>query len=250
MKRLLISCFAALLLALPLEARINLFEPWYPGQDTGIGPLYSYQPVAAILKGDAFTEVPFSFSYMARNNLEVGGRWGIRSFSGHTGISDLLLGAKYQFTNGTSEEMPRVIGEAAFSLPTADSKQALGTGAVSLLLHWSLEKQIREFTGYFGLGVQLNSENSDKVKLGNIFSYHVGARYPYNDQWKLYGEFKGFNHAAPEFSGTTVGESFQELYLAPGADFLYRKDLTISGALLIGLTPESHHLGLLIGTTF
>jgi hypothetical protein len=242
------ACLMAALAA-PSSARINIFEPWQPGLDTRIGTLYSYQATAGLIRGERLLELPVSFSYTADQRMEVGGRWGIRSLAGETGISDLLLGLKYQFLQETADQ-PYIVGEAGVTLPTADEDAGLGTGTVGLQLDWELEKSIDPVTTYFGLGIQLNSENSSKDRPGNIFSYRIGASYPYRDPWRLYGEFKGFNHGVSRVNGIEAAESYQELYLAPGVTYAYSKRTLLSGALLIGLTPESHKIGLLVNGTF
>jgi hypothetical protein len=240
---------ALFFLSAPLEARINVLEPWYPGLDTSVGDVYSYQAGGSFLAAERTLEVPFYLSYVPDPRLEAGGRWGVKLFEGKAGINDLLMGLKYRFMQ-ESDQAPAVIGEAAVSLPTGDSKNGLGTGSVDLLLHWALQKQIQQVTGYFGLGMRLNSENGDNVRQGSVFFYHAGAGYDYRPGLRLYGELKGFNHAEMKVSGLAVGNSsYQELYLAPGADYTCC-GYVFSGALLIGLTPESNDLGLLVSTRF
>jgi len=253
MNRFLLTLVAALasvvLTVVPLLARINLFDPWYPGIDSHIGPLYSYRSTIGLIRGERLIELPVSMTCVSQPRIEVGGRWGLRSFAGNTGINDLQLGMKYQFVEETAEQ-PFVIGEAGIVLPTADADHGLGAGAVGLLLNWALQKNIDILTGYFGLGVQVNSENANRDKPENVFFYRIGASYPYREPWRLYGEFKGFNHGIARIKGVDVGESYQELYLAPGASYVYDNRTLLSAALLIGLTPESQRIGLLISTMF
>jgi hypothetical protein len=248
--RLLLLTAVVLLTGLrTAHARINVFDLWYPGHDSTLGPVYSYEPVAGLITGERFFELPVHFTYVSGPRTEVGGRWGIRSVDGRTGISDLLLGLKYQFLNGSSR-YPRVVGETAVSLPTADYTRGLGTGAGGLLLEWLLEQEIRDVTGYFGLGIRLNGENSDRVQEGNVFNYHLGAGYTYAPRWRFYGELKGFNHGRPKVNGELAGSAYQELYLAPGLNFFWSARNTLSAALLIGLTPESSDIGLFISSNF
>ncbi|MFH1367782.1 MAG: transporter [Elusimicrobiota bacterium] len=232
------------------EARINMFEPWHPGQDSKIRSEFSFQYIGSVLFGDKLQEIPFQLSYTAGKNIEVGGRWGVKNFDGHFGISDLLLGMKYGFLEETINK-PSVIGEIGFSLPTADQNNGLGTGSVGLLLNWAIEKRIETLTGYFGLGMAMYSENSDKVQYGNIFSYHVGAGSQYNKLLRIHMEFKGFNHGAAKTAGIQTLDNYQEMYLAPGANYNWTKqNMILSGSLLFGLTPESHKLGFIISSNF
>ncbi len=249
-RRFAVAICAAVFFSLaPSEARINLFEPWQPGVDTSVGMPYSCQPSAYFVSGERFFEIPAQFTYVSGPGTEVGGRWGIRSVSGNTGISDLLIGMKYQFT-AKKGERPGIAGEAAVSLPTADYGRGLGTGAAALLLNWALEKDVRNVTGYFSLDARLNAENSDRVQEGNMFSYRLGAGWPYRERWRFFGEIKGFNHGKTKIAGTAPGSAFQELYLAPGMTYAWTPRRTVSAALLLGLTTRSSTLGFLAGCTF
>ncbi|OGS19537.1 MAG: hypothetical protein A2219_02315 [Elusimicrobia bacterium RIFOXYA2_FULL_50_26] len=231
-----------------VQARINVFEPWFPGQDSKIYNDCSYQLLGSFIAGERLIELPLQFSYFSGAKTEVGGRWGLVSVDGRTGISDLIIGGKYAFLE-ESHRGPAVIGEAALILPTADSKNGLGQGSVGALLHWALEKKIEKTTGYFGLGIRLNSENADHVRPGNVFFYHAGASRLLRKRWRIHGEIKGFNHGSSSVSGATAS-GWQELYLAGGANYRLSDSRTISSALLIGLTPESHDLGFIISTSF
>jgi hypothetical protein len=244
-----IFCFFTMFSAPYLYARINLLDPWHPGQDSSIGKTNSYQALGLFRAGEYFYEVPFHFSYITGTKSEVGGRWGIISVKGKTGISDLVLGAKYQFITGEGNK-PAVIGEASLSLPTADHKRGLGLGAAGFNVHWALEKEIDNFMGYFGLGFGMSAENSDNIKRGNMFYYHIGASCPYKKNYRIHAEFKGYNHGDTEVSGTSLSDSYQETYLAPGLNYYWTKNKTVSAALLIGLTKESDDLGLIVSCNF
>ncbi|MHB9154218.1 MAG: transporter [Endomicrobiales bacterium] len=250
MKRFFTACLLLLFPVLHpgiLEARINLFQPWHPGQDPGVTAPDSYTLEGSLQAAERLIELPARFTYGALPKLEVGGQWGIRHFNGYTGISDLMLGLKYQLLEGTGQK-PWVTGEAAVSLPTADPSHGIGTGAGGFLLQWALEKEIRGVTGSLSLGTQLNSENGDHIRPGNVFFYRLGARYPYSPDMRFHGELKGFNHAKTRVSGTEIDDSaFQELYLAPGIDYTWNAQ-TFSASLLIGLTPESQDLALSVST--
>ncbi|MGA2090338.1 MAG: transporter [Endomicrobiales bacterium] len=244
-----------LCLSASIEARINLLDPWFPGQDCWVAKPGTLDTQVSFLRGQNFYEIPVSVSYVVDNPLEVGARWGVKDLNNISGIDDLILAMKYLLLNSV-EHKTNICGEAGVQLPTGDPTNGIGTGAVALILHWTMQKLLKEETGYdlsllFGLGYTINSENSEKETLGNVFWYHVGCAYDFNDYLRFYGELKGFNHAPYEQSGTVVANSdYQELYLAPGADIRFKNDLVISSAILIGLTPQSNDLGVLISTKF
>jgi len=249
MKRLLFLISVFLMAPKILTAKINVLEPWLPGQDIAVGEQYSYEPEVSFIAGEYFYELPARFTYSASPDLEVGARWGIKMVREEAGINDLLLGLKYRIIEKT-EHGPGIAGEAAVSLPTGDFRKNLGTGAASLLMHWVLEQNISPVNAYLGLGVQLNSENDDEVTYGNVFSYHAGAEYVYGEFYNFYGEIKGFNHAWTKISGTKTIEPYQELYFSPGMLFKWDDNIHFSSAFLIGLTEESNDLGFILSVKF
>ena len=231
-------------------ARINVLELWHPGQDTTVLTLNKYTVHAGMKTGEHFIELPVFFSYGSTDRLEVGGRWGIISHDQTTGISDMLIGLKYQLLKGEKDH-PSVIGETAVSLPTADYNNGLGTGSVDIMVHWALEQKVERIMASFGLGLLLPSKNPDDIRPGDVFFYHIGGSLPYQPFQKVHLELKGLNHADTEIAGTRQRQSgYQELYLAPGITYVWQKQTTVSCALLIGLTPESHGLGFLISGNF
>ena len=244
-KNNLAAIILLLITASSVHARINILEPWYTGQDTSAGKANTYDAQTVLKTGNYFIEMPFLFSYAATSQLEVGGSWGIKSVSGNTGINDMNLGIKYLLLDGRAEK-PAVIGEASLSLPTGDHTKGLGAGGTEMRLHWALQKDIEEITGYFGIGLGMNSENSDKVKPGDVFYYHIGASTAYDKSTRIHGELKGFNHNHTKINGTSMQDSYQELYLAPGVNYIWEKSRTVSASLLIGLTSKSSTLGLII----
>ncbi len=234
------------------SARVNLLEPWYPGQDMSVNTAFTYMPEAAVIMGEKRFETPAQVTFAVDPRVELGARWGLKYFDGNFGVSDLLIGMKYRFLDGTgSTREPSVIGEAAISLPTGNSSNDLGTGAAGLLLHWAMEKEIYPVVGTFGLGIRINGESGSDIRTGNVFSYHAGAAYRYAEDIRLIGELKGFNHSSSKQNGTTVpGSDFQEFYLAPGIQYSLDRTHTLSGALLIGLTSGSDDIGLFATINF
>ncbi|MCB4790986.1 MAG: transporter [Elusimicrobia bacterium] len=231
------------------QARINIFDPWHPGQDSAIGDVNSYQSVFTFKSGTNFFELPVHFTYIATDKTEAGGAWGIKSAGGKTGINDLQLGIKYQLMDGLGNK-PAVLGEIAASLPTADSTRELGLGSAGFYVHWALEKKFENIVGYFGLGLGIFGENSDKVKQGNIFMYHIGTSFPYKNKYRLHTELKGYNHSNTKINGVEFLDSYQEMYFAPGVNYFWKKKHTLSASLLIGLTSKSNDLGLFLACNF
>ncbi|MBN1622063.1 MAG: transporter [Endomicrobiales bacterium] len=232
-----------------LQARINILDTWHPGQDSAIKEVNSYQLIASFRTGEYFSELPFHFSYVISQKAEAGGYWGVKTVKGKIGLNDLKLGVKYQFLDGSGDK-PAVISEIAISLPTGDHKRALGTGGVGLQLHWALEKEISSLIGYFGLGFETTSENPDKLKLGNVFYYHIGTSFPYQKNYRVHTEIKGYNHADNELNGTNLSDSYQEVYFAPGINYKWVKNRIVSVALLFGLTKQANDLGFLISCNY
>lgn len=250
MKRLAVIAVIFTVTSLPLSARINILEPWHPGLDLKVLSQNTYQLSGTFTAGEKFWEVPFQFAYGVGPRLETAGRWGLRTYDGNGGASDLLIGVKYLFTEN-SEGLPRIAGEFAFSLPTGDSKNNIGTGSVDMLVHWVAEKKISDVLGYFGLGIRLNAKNKDDYQHGNIFYYHVGAGYDYDESYKFFGEFKGMSHAKDKSGGNDVLDSdFNEAYIAPGLEYLMTAERKLTCALLFGLTNKSHDLGILMSFNF
>lgn len=249
------ALLAVAVLGAPASARVNLMEPWHPGVDSTIVKPCSIIGQAALLRGERLLEAPLSLSYGVDRPLEAGARWGLRHVNDDTGISDLLIAFKYLALSAPAHAAT-ILFEGGVQLPTGDSSTGVGTGAVDFLLHWTLTKNLKAETGrdidaYFGLGYTVTSENSDGFMRGNIFWYHLGAGWEHNQYLRLYAEIKGFNHAHASLDGSRVEDSsFQELYLAPGADIRLIPALPLSAAILLGMTPESHDVGLLISTAF
>jgi hypothetical protein len=257
MKKLFVLFVLALIVVSPLvcEARVNVFEPWHPGLDMVVGAPHSSQLEARYIVGERFWEIPAEFTYVTSRNIEVGGRWGLRSRVGNVGLGDLMLGGKYLFINET-EEAPGVAGELAVSLPTGKFSDELGTGSVDFLMQWLAKKKFRSVEGAFGLGMRFYSKNSDKYTAGDTFFYQLGIsgavkRSNLKEITAWYCELKGANHGNAKYDGTTIGNSdYQELYLSPGADIVVQRSLKLNTSLMIGLTEKSSDLGLLISTRF
>ena len=98
LKKVSVLMLLMLSASLPLQARLNVFEPWHPGNDMTIIEKDSYEYMGSILIGESYWELPFAISCNATDKMEVGSTIGILNLdiaSGtELGISDLLIGMK------------------------------------------------------------------------------------------------------------------------------------------------------------
>jgi len=257
MKKFLFTA-SLLMLSVPGHARLNILEPWSPGVDVRT-PEKLWTHGANVRLGasdpDVF-EAAYFLNHRAGSNWEVGGTLGYLSvdpegpINRHSGVNDLAFAAKYEFPGAAGPYAMRAAGEAGISLPTGDSDHALGAGGVGFLLGWGLETAVQAVTGYIHLGSRFYTEGND-TKLGNVFTYTVGAKYKLQTDFWMTMDLRGFNHGKDKFNGVRASESVQELYLVPGT--LYRAvnlPIDIQASLLLGLTNESMDVGLLAGFKF
>ncbi len=260
-KKLSVGILCLINLATIISAGINMIEPWKPQVDLNITKMNSYYLSADLCLGtrrtnnnsDNFFEIPVIFTYGAGKNMETGGSLGIISAGSKTGISDLIIGIKYQFLKEgrTQNEQPGVAGELGFSIPTASYSDGLGTGSADILINWLIKKKLDVVDGYFKLGFRINGTNSDKVNFGNVLSYTIGVSYIKSKELTLSGELKGFNHFPSKSNGVNVpGSDYQELYLAPGFKYRMNNRYDFYCSLLLGLTNKSSQPGLFVGVTY
>ncbi|OGR82605.1 MAG: hypothetical protein A2901_00705 [Elusimicrobia bacterium RIFCSPLOWO2_01_FULL_54_10] len=245
------------------EARISLFFPWMFQErpatqthalDQSVGFQTGWSGVSPAGGSNDSTHIlfPYEITYGVMKQLEVGAGWGLqyldrKNQSDQFGIIDLQLAAKYRlFDADRVKRMPGLDVEMGFSFPTASFEKGLGTGAFGILFGWGMVLPLDPLRMHAGMGFRLNTENSDDVRLGHVFSYNVGASLPIKQVHKDFaaiGELKGFNHGKSKFRGNAVGSASDELYLAPGASFNLPHNLRMLGQLLIGLTGDSSDAG-------
>ena len=236
-------------------SRVNFIEPFKPGIDLSTLQLNKYSLASNITIGSGgkkndFFELPFIFTYGAERKLEIGMGLGVASYRAETGISDLSIGAKYQFFKHTNEQ-PAVSAEFGFSLPTGDYKRGLGTGGVGISMAWLIQKQIDEVTGHFVLGYKIHTENPDKIRIGNELIYTLGAKHKIKKDITIIGELKGINHGYSYLAGKPLLQTgYQELYLAPGIEYILDDKYDFYSALLLGLTASSNNIMIFAGVGF
>ena len=238
-----------------LYSRVNLIEPFKPGVDLSTLQRDKYNLSANIITGSGgktrdFLELPFVFTYGAERKLEIGMGLGIASYGAEIGISDLSAGAKYQFFKHTKEQ-PGISAEFGFSLPTGDYKRGLGTGGIGILMGWLIQKQIDEITGHFLLGYKIHTENPDKIRKGNELLYTLGVKHKIKKDITIIGELKGINHGYTYLSGKPLLQTgYQEVYLAPGIEYILDNKYDFYSALMLGLTASSNNIMIFAGVGF
>lgn len=200
-----------------------------------------------------FVAFPYSLTYGLLEKVEIGAGWGLqwldrKNQESRFGISDLVVAGRYRFFEANrAERTPGLDVEAGFSFPTASFDKGLGTGGLGILFGWGLVLPLDPLRAHFGMGFKYNTENSDDLQVGSVFSYNGGVTYPlkeFKEQVFLTGELKGFNHGRNKRSGTKEGAAADELYLSPGVLWKFHKQFQFAGSLLIGLTNDSSDIGM------
>lgn len=154
-------------------------------------------------------DIPFGLTYGLVQGVEVGAGFGgqmeertelldERGTEDHVcekGIGDLMIGAKWQFTESWPAKTRQALA-AGVKLPTADEANGLGSGETDSDLTWIASRAIGEKTGiHLNLGYSLiGGEDSDVLHYGAAVDYQLANEI----QW--------------------VGEIFAEKELAGGTD--------------------------------
>ena len=249
----------------PAFARVSILSPWTfqerlatkkakLDQSVGFQNGFSGVSPSGADTDATFLLFPYELTYGALDKLEVGASWGLeflgrKNQSDQFGINDLAVAGRYRFFDPSrAQRTPGLDLEFGFSFPTASYEKKLGTGAFGFLFGWGLVLPLDPVRMQVGMGYRLNTENSDDVRVGHVFSYTIGASYPLKlkklkDELSLLGEIKGMNHARNKISGTNNGPQADELYLAPGASWNFRGRFRLLSQLLIGLTSASSDAG-------
>lgn len=140
-------------------------------------------------------ETPIGLSYGLMPSVEVGIGFGFihekrnPGSDKEAGISDLTLGAKWQFLQ-ESCRMPRQALAAEIKCPTADEDKGLGSGEFDYGLIWIASKSLNERTGihvnagYGWIGDPcLDDENTE-----DVFHYGIALDYLLTDGLQWIGE--------------------------------------------------------------
>ena len=253
------------------EARISSLSPWTFQErlatpkgavDQSVGFQVGFNGITPTggNTDSTFLLFPYQLTYGVYDKVEVGASWGLeyvgrKNQSNQFGINDLSVAARYRFFDPSrTKRDPGLDFEFGLSFPTASFEKGLGTGAVGILFGWGLVLPLDPVRMHVGMGYRLNTENSDDVRLGHVFSYNAGASYPLKlrnvkEPLTLLGEIKGFNRSRNKFRGENAGPQSDELYLAPGAAWKfavggrYPYPFRLLGQLLIGLTSDSSDVG-------
>lgn len=247
-----------------LSARISSISPWsfqdrratLRGKfDQSLGFQFGTDGVSpsGADTGASFITLPYHLSYGLADKVEIGTTWGLlwldrNNKSNQIGIYDLQIAARYRFFEASrTERMPGLDTEFGLSFPTASFDKGLGTGGLGIQFGWGLLLPLDPVRAHVGMGFRLNTENSDNVKVGNVFSYNGGITYPVSTtkgKIDLTAEMKGFNHSRNKISGQNDGPAPDELYLSPGMNWRLHRGFQLMGSFLIGLTSDSSDIGL------
>ena len=255
-----------------LFARISILSPWsfqnrMPtqkreiAQTVGLHSGISGVSPAGMETDSKFVNCPYYVTYGLLDIAEVGAGWGLefldrKGRGSQFGIRDLNVAARYRFFDPKrSERMPGLDMEFGFSFPTASFNRGLGTGGVGFIFGWGLVLPLDPVRAHFSLGYRVNTENSDDVHVGNVFSYSAGATYPLKGRQikqdvSLTAELKGFNHARNSLNGNKVSDGLDEIYLSPGVLWKYNPRLQFSGGILFGLSSDSSDVGFFLEAHF
>jgi len=275
MKRNHAIAFSALGLVLALsrgaEARISSLSDWSfqdrqatprGGLDQSAGFRLGWDgiPPPGADRGANFFHVPYQVAYGVHDQAEIGASWGLLwadrdGRSAQFGISDFTAAGRYRLYDADrATRMPGLDLEFGFSFPTASYEKGLGTGGLGILFNWGVVLPLDPLRAHFGMGFRYNTENSDDVKVGSVFSYNAGLSLPLDRAGKkdvaVTGELKGFNHARNKLKGSSVGSTADELYLAPGALWKTPWGFQLHGAFLLGLTGASSNFGTALEARF
>lgn len=275
-KHLFLILAVCLGLALEAEARMSLFSSWTMEErkllskaelDQSAGLLFAVKgiPPPASSRDADFILAPYQISYGLEHQLELGAAWGFLmnnrpGQNNQLGITDLQMGGRYVFMQANrAERTPGLDVEAGLSFPTGSFARGLGTGALGFLTQWGLVLPLDPVQVQLTMGYRINLENSDNVRVGNIFSYSLGAQFPaqllglhtaWADDLSCGAALRGANHTKDKINGETFGSEADELYFAPGARYRINQQLSLESALLVGLTSDSSDIGLQILARF
>ncbi len=259
-KRYYITLFILIYLALPVQARINMLEPWTPGMDFDI-PKYSWNHnvnmrMGSDQKGIDLFELGYNVTTTVSPDWELGVALGWQSlnrpspFKNDSGFNDLTFAGKYLFPEKSVLNIDTLTAEVGFSLPTGDPEGGLGAGGLGVFGGMGTQFPLGSFTGYSQMGLRFFTEGSN-TKWGNIFSFILGAQYEIDAEWQAMLDFRLFDHGRDKIDGVKMPYTIQEMYLAPGAIW-NPKDLSfdVYAGFLLGLTDESYDYGFMMGAKF
>lgn len=208
-------------------------------------------------------QIPIDLYWGIYENLELGVQiCGVSRSSQEEidkGLSDILMGIKYNLLREDKEKLstnPSISTELGISLPTGDYKKMFGSGGLGGILLFLFEKQIVMRTGHFfnlilNLGFKYNTENPERYRIGESFSYTFGSYFPFNENLDLSFGVKGINKAYDEKDGIKIvdSDSFRS-YIYFGLAYnidIYRK---FFGSILFGITEDSENLIFNIGMMY
>jgi len=127
-------------------------------------------------KLDLGVEIPYKFiGFSESDNVD--------------GVGDILLTAKYNFTDET-DSLPAFTLSYSVKTETGDNDKSLGSGEIDYSLNGIFTKEIAKFTTHANLGYTFAGEPEGE-SLDDIFSYSLAVEYPINESLNIVGEITG-----------------------------------------------------------
>ncbi len=253
----------------PCYSQINYFNFFRAYQTTHSCPVNIYGLAIdlnyyLIDTHTAKLDLPVSFHWGLTENLETGFKISAVGLSQQDnvvkGISDILLGTKYNFVKEEEEKpIPSVSTEFCVSLPTGDYKKGFGTGAVGIILNWLFEKEFvlkseRYFFTFFNVGYKINTTNPEGYLFGNELFYSVGSFFPLQkEETSLSFSFgvKGINHGSSKLNGEKIlGSEFTESYIFCGIKYDLNPYQQFFAGISVGIDEKSNSIIVNIGMMY
>lgn len=258
-------------------AQINYFNFYRPYQITLCCPVNVYglgieANYFLVNSNTAKLDIPVSLYWGLVDSLEFGIKVSAGTIndniSTEKGLSDILLGVKYNFfspekkkfgntkPNTNFDSLPTISSEFCLSLPVGDYKKGFGTGAVGFVFDWLLEKEIilrseRVFNTFLNLGYRINTENSDNYIFGNELFFSLGSYFHFQEKMVLSFGIKSINHSPDKFNGQKISNSnYVESYLFTGLSYdlgVYQQFFT---SISFGIDEKANNLIFNIGMNY
>ena len=260
-----------------LYSQINYFNFYRPYQVTLCCPINVYglgieANYFLINSETAKLDIPISLYWGLLDSLEFGFKVSAATLnyktSNERGLTDILIGVKYNFLspvkkkiyenspNVNPDSLPNISSEFCLSLPIGDYKKGFGTGAVSFVFNWLLEKDIvlrseSVFNAFFNLGYRINTENGDNYLFGNELFFNLGSYFDLQEKMILSFGIKSINHSANKLSGQKIlGSEYTESYLFTGLSYdlgIYQQFFT---SISFGIDERANNLIFNIGMNY
>ncbi len=232
-------------------SQINYFNFYRPYQVTLCCPVNVYglgiEANYFLVNNDtAKLEFPVSLYWGLVDSIELGFKVSAATINSKNstdkGITDILLGVKYNFISPAKKKMyeteskfnfdsmPNISSEFGLTLPTGDFVKGFGTGGIGFVINWLLEKEIvlrrgNSFYSFLSIGYKINTVNSDEYLYGNELFYSLGSYFDLKKglvekSFILSCGLKGISHGSSKYKGEKVLNSeYVESYIFGGLSY-------------------------------